>query len=106
MSGICHTTQVSTDKKMLDVTTDFFLSLSNPNFLACYEVQQKTEKKIISHALITQGMMQCRPNPTEKMMSWKAFVLTERLPNRQPNHYHAKSSFQTLVGSCMTTTHP
>ena len=75
MSGICHTTQVSTDKKMLDVTTDFFLSLSNPNFLACYEVQQKTEKKIISHALITQGIMQCRPKPTEKMMSWKAFVL-------------------------------
>ena len=33
-------------------------------------------------------------------------ILTERLPNRQPNHYHAKSSFQTLVGSCMTTTHP
>ena len=28
------------------------------------------------------------------------------LPNRHPNHYHAKSSFQTLVGSCMTTTHP
>ena len=32
--------------------------------------------------------------------------LTDRLPKRQPNHYHAKSSFQTLVGSCMTTTHP
>ena len=32
--------------------------------------------------------------------------LTERLPNPQPNHHHVKSSFQTLVGSCMTTTHP
>jgi hypothetical protein len=32
-------------------------------------------------------------------------MLTDRLPKRQPNHYHAKSSFQTLVGSCMTATH-
>ena len=31
-------------KKLLDVTTDFFFSLLNPNFLVCCEVQEKTEK--------------------------------------------------------------
>ena len=56
----------------------FFLSLLNPNFLACCEVQEKNRKQIIYQALVTQGMMQRRPNPTEKMMSWKAFVLKLR----------------------------
>ena len=47
-------------KKLLDVTTNFFsLSLLNPNFLACCEVQEKTEKRNC-HALVTQGMMKRR----------------------------------------------
>ena len=32
--------------------------------------------------------------------------LTDRLRYGQPNYHHAKSSFQILVGSCMTKYHP
>ena len=59
-------------KKLLDVTTDFFLSLLNPNFLVCCEVQEKTEKKIpcTSHSgYESYRMMQRQPNPMENMMS-------------------------------------
>ena len=34
------------------------------------------------------------------------YVITEQLGYSQPNNYHIKYSFHTLVGSCMTTTQP
>ena len=76
-------------------------------FLHIVVIQQSVYLfKIYGHNLPTEKVRKI----TSVLCSWRKLrvssLLTERLPNSQPNHHRAKSSFQTLVGSCMTTTHP